>query len=186
MILGAALVGAIAFGLTRRPSPLFLNVLPPQPTAIPAPTPTAGMVRFHIVGPVTAPGVYTLPTGALVQDALQAAGGPTADADVERLNLAEQIQDQQQIIVPRRMTVPTPRPEDVRTKGIEIDLLVDINTANSEMLQELPGIGPVLAGRIINYRDENGDFTDVEELTNVNGIGDKTMDKLRPLIIVGQ
>lgn len=186
IILGAALVGAIAFGLTRRPSPLILNVLPPQATPIPAPTPTAGMVRFHIVGPVKTPGVYALPAGALVQDALQAAGGPTADADVEHLNLAEQIQDQQQIIVPERLTAPTPGSNSVRTKGIEIDLLVDINTADSETLQELPGIGPVLARRIIDYRDENGDLTDVEELTNVNGIGDKTMDKLRPLITVGQ
>jgi competence protein ComEA len=153
---------------------------------MPTQFPTAGIVRFHIVGPVKTPGVYTLPAGALVQDALQAAGGPTADSDVERLNLAEQIQDQQQIVVPTRMTAPTPGSNNTRTKGIEIELLVDINTANSEMLQELPGIGPVIAGRIIDYREENGEFTDIEELADVKGIGEKTLDKLRPLITTGQ
>jgi competence protein ComEA len=184
-MLGTALVGAIAFGLARRPSPIILNVLPPQPTRMSTPAPTAGIVSCHIVGPVKAPGVYSLPAGALVQDALQAAGGPTGEADVERLNLATQVRDQQQIIVPRRVAEPTPGPDNVRTKEIGIDVVVDINTADSETLQGLPGIGPVLAGRIIDYRNQIGLFKNIDELVDVKGIGDKILDRLRPLITAG-
>jgi competence protein ComEA len=187
IIIGTALVGAVAFGLAHRPSPVVVNVVPPQPTRYlaPIPTPTAGMARVHILGSVKAPGVYTMPAGALVQDALEAAGGSTADADIEQLNLAAEVEDHQQIVVPRRITEATPEEYNVRTKGIPVNNLIDINAADSKTLQELPGIGPVLAGRIIEFREQKGAFTDIEELVDVKGIGDKMMEKLRPLITVG-
>lgn len=184
LILGVALVGAVGYGLMHRPPPLVLKVLPPEPTPLPTPTLTPAPVRLHIVGPVRTPGVYTLPPGASVADAIQAAGGPTEDADLERLNLAVEVQDQDQIVVPRRFAVPTRGTQSAPKEPSSG--LVNINTADSETLQTLPGIGPVLAGRIIDHRNEHGRFTTIEELIYVKGIGDATMEKLRPLITIGQ
>lgn len=158
-------------------------MLPPQPTPLPTPLPTPGPLCCHVVGPVNSPGVYTLPPGSRVQDALQAAGGPTADADLERLNLAAVVQDQDQIIVPRRTMGLTPG-SSPSVRGSSIDL-VNVNTADSETLQTLPGIGPVLAGRIIDYRNAHGPFDTVESLMEVKGIGAATLEKLRLLITLG-
>jgi competence protein ComEA len=183
LILLLSLVGAVGYGLAHRPPSLKLTVLPPQPTPLPTPLLTAGPVRFHIVGPVNAPGVYTLPPNSRVQDALQAAGGPTADADLEQLNLAAVVQDQDQIIVPRRIMGLAPGTSSpVRGLGAN---LVNVNTADSETLQTLPGIGPVLAGRIIDYRNEHGPINSIESLVEVKGIGEATLEKLRLLITLG-
>jgi competence protein ComEA len=184
LALGAALVGAIGYGLANRPSAVILSVLPPQPTPLPTLTATPGPVRCYIVGPVKKPGVYTLPPGALVEHAIQAAGGPTADADLEQLNLAAVVQDQDQITVPRRPVVPIPSEQGTPERpGNE---LVNINTADSETLQTLPGIGPILAERIIALRNERGPYEKIEDLINVKGIGTITLEKLSPLITVGR
>jgi competence protein ComEA len=183
LILALALFGAVGYGLAHRPPSLELTVLPPQPTPLPTPVPTPGPIRCHVVGPVNAPGVYALPFGSRVQDALQAAGGPTADADLERLNLAAVVQDQDQIIVPRR-TVGLMPGTSPAVRGPSTDL-VNVNTADNETLQTLPGIGPALAGRIIDYRNANGPFDTIESLVEVKGIGTATLEKLRLLITVG-
>jgi competence protein ComEA len=183
LILTLAMAGAVGYGLMHRPRPLVLTVLPPQPTSLPTPKPTAAPVRCHVVGAVRTPGVYTLPPGALVQDAVLAAGGPSDDADLERLNLATVIQDQEQIIVPEQSAALR-----VNTPGTIVESdggLVNINTADSERLQTLPRIGPVLAGRIIDYRDQHGPFAAVDDLTLVKGIGEATLERLRPLTTVG-
>jgi competence protein ComEA len=177
-IIALALAAAVGYGLAHRPPPVTLIVLPPQPTSLPTPTPTAAPLCCHVTGQVIAPGVYTLSPGAEVQDAIQAAGGASVDADLERLNLAAVVQDHQQIVVPRRSTDSNAL--DGPSAG-----LVNINTAGSETLQTLPGIGPALAGRIIDYRDAHGPFVAVEDLLNVKGIGEVTLEKLRPLISVG-
>lgn len=175
-VIALALAGAVGYGLLHRPPPLTFTVLPPQPTPLPTPTPSAAPVRCHVVGPVSAPGVYTLPPGARVQDALRAAGGATGEADLERLNLAAVIQDQQQIVVPKRQATPLP--------GAGTGL-VNVNTAGSETLQTLPGVGPVIADRIIAYREAHGLFATIDDLIAVKGVGEMTLEKLRPLIIVG-
>jgi competence protein ComEA len=182
-IIALALVGAAGYGLAHRPPPLNFTVLPPPPTPLPTPAPTAAPVRCHVVGAVNAPGVYSLPPGSLVQDAIQSAGGPAADANLEQLNLAAVIQDQEQIVVPQRQAASAPGAPDA-PEGSATGL-VNINTADSETLQTLPGIGPALAGRIIDYRDEHGPFVTVDDLTAVKGIGEATLEKLRPLITVG-
>jgi competence protein ComEA len=179
LIVALALIGAVGYGLAHRPPPLTLAVLPPPPTPLPTATPSPAPLHCHVVGPVNAPGVYTLPPGATVQDAIRAAGGPSADADLERLNLAVVVQGQQQIVVPRRQVAPG-------APGGTGSGLLDINAADSETLQTLPGIGPVLAGRIIEYRDEHGPFATVDDLINVKGIGQATLEKLRPLIAVNR
>jgi competence protein ComEA len=180
---GIALLGAVGYGLAHRPSPVILNMHPPQPTALPTPTTAPTNLHCHILGAVRNPGVYTLPPGALIRDAVQAAGGLTPDADLERLNLAAAVQDHEQIIVPRRSTAVTPRATGAPDRsGVQI---VDINTADCDTLETLPGIGPVLAQRILDYREQHGPFSDISELIAVKGIGEKTMDQLRPIITVG-
>jgi competence protein ComEA len=181
-IMGLVLLGSVGYGLAHRPPALALTVLPPAPTPLPTPAPTAAPVRCHVVGAVNTPGVYTLPPGAAVQQAVAAAGGPAADADLESVNLAAAVQDQQQIVVPRRPATGRSG-ESILTSSS--DALININTADSEALETLPGIGPALAARIIAYREENGPFGTVDDLLNVKGIGEVTLDKLRPLISAG-
>ena len=184
LISALALVGAVGYGLMHRPSPLVLNVWPSQATPLPTSVPTAAAVRCHVVGPVAVPGVYTLLPGSLVEDAIRAAGGPTTDADLDRLNLAEEIQDQVQIVVPTRTEARAANSPNVPVKpGGD---LIKVNSCDANLLQTLPGIGPVLAGRIIDYRDENGPFDTVDDLIEVKGIGEATLEKLRPLITVGR
>jgi competence protein ComEA len=183
LILALALFGAVGYGLVHRPPPLVLTVLPPQPTSLPTPKPTAAPVHCHVIGAVRTPGVYTLPPGALVQDAILVAGGPSDDADLERLNLATVVQDQEQIVVPKRSAaLKFDAPGNIVGSD---DGLVNVNTADGERLETLPRIGPVLAERIIDYRDQHGPFAAVDDLILVKGIGEATLEQLRPLITVG-
>jgi competence protein ComEA len=182
-VVAAALVGAVAYGLTHQPSRVVLSISPPKQTLTPSTTATASPVRCHVVGAVHAPGIYTLPPGACINDVLHVAGGPTTDADLESVNLAAEIQDHQQVIIPRLsrmidLTAPA-------TKHKTVDGLVNINDADSGVLQTLPGIGPVLADRIIEYRLRHGPFTSVDELIEVKGIGEMTLEKLRAAVTVG-
>jgi competence protein ComEA len=150
--------------------------------------PAAVSVRCHIVGAVLTPGVYTLPSNARIQDAIAAAGGPALDADLEQLNLAAAVLDQQQIIVPTRASSPRASSQGravTNEDSLFVPRLVDINEADSKTLQTLPGIGPVLAERIIAYRDEHGPFASVEELASIKGIGPATLEQLRFLITAG-
>jgi len=183
-ILMLALAGAVGYGLTHRPPALVLTVLPPPPTALPTFTPGAGAGLksscSHVVGAVHAPGVYTLPRGARVRDAIRAAGGATADADLERVNLAALVQDQQQIVVPGLAAYTSGGP------GVGGEALVDVNIADCAMLQTLPGIGPVMAERIIAYREANGPFHRLEDLIQVKGIGEATLEKLRPCVTISE
>jgi len=141
-------------------------------------------IVVHIEGAVNQPGVYTMPYGSRINDVLALAGGPTEEADLARINLAAFLADAQQVIIPR-----------VREEG-EDDLvpeaadplqdsgLVNINTADQAQLTTLPGIGPVLTGNIIAYRETHGPFTTIEELGNVPRIGAVTLENLRDLITI--
>ncbi len=177
LVVALALAGAVGYGLANRPPDVTLTVLPPPSTPLPTLAPSAAPVRVHVLGAVNEPGVYTLPPALLVRDAIEAAGGASADADLERLNLAAVLQDQQQVIVPSQQAGAAP--------GSPGGGLVNINTADSEILQILPSIGPATAEKIIAYRDENGPFLTVDDIIGVKGIGDVTLEKLRPLISVG-
>jgi competence protein ComEA len=112
------------------------------------------------------------------------AGGPSDDADLERLNLATTVQDQEQIVVPKRPAVLRFDAPGSVVVGSDAGL-VNINTADGEILQTLPRIGPVLARRIIDYRQEHGPFNAVDDLILVKGIGEETLERLRPLTAVG-
>jgi competence protein ComEA len=134
-----------------------------EPTGADSPT-----AFVHVVGQVTRPGLYELPAGSRVVDAIAAAGGFTASADQTQLNLAQVIEDGQQIVVLAQGAVPAP------SAGLAgAGATVDINTADATALETLDGIGPSLAQRILDYRTAHGGFRTVNDLQNVPGIGPK-------------
>jgi competence protein ComEA len=162
-----------------------------------APTGSAQVV-VHVVGRVRRAGVVRLPAGARVEQAIAAAGGPRRDADLTRLNLARVLVDGEQVRVPRPGEPLEPQggggPPVGSGPGASPGLAggagssgpspapVDINTATLAELDTLPGVGPVLAQRILDWRAQNGRFTSVDELGEVSGIGDAVLARLRPLV----
>ena len=150
-------------------------------------TASAAVLVVDVVGQVNRPGVVHLAEGARVLDAVNAAGGATARADLAAVNLARKVVDGEQIFVPRPgQAVPVPGPVTGTGPGSGSAgaAPVDLNTATEAELDALPGIGPVLAGRIVAWRQEHGRFTRVDELGEVSGIGDTLLKRLRPLVRV--
>lgn len=153
----------------------------------------AGDVVVDVVGRVRRPGVVHLPQGSRVEQAVTAAGGARSDADLSRVNLARLLVDGEQIVVPRPGEPATPAEV---VEGAPVGAAasvtagaaghptgpVDVNTATLAELDTLPGVGPVLAQRIVDWRTQNGRFTSVDELGEVSGIGDAVLARLRPLV----
>lgn len=172
----AALIALILVGggvlASRRPQPKPLEI------QIPTPSPTVErVIRVHIAGAVVNPGVYTLKDGDRVTDAIAAAGGFTEDANRDALNLAARLADGQKITVPR-MGEPTP----VAGPGEETQGKVNINTATQAQLEALPGIGPVTAQRIIEFRTRNGPFKSLEDLKIQKLVPASTFEKIKDKI----
>ena len=158
-----------------------------------------------MTGAVRSPGVYYLSTDARVHEAIEKAGGKTDRADLHSLNLAAKVRDGEQIYVPEVREVPdagqarpvssaaknftspssaaSPQPSVKRSASSD-GARININTATSQELQTIRGIGPTMARRIIEYRQTSGGFSTVDDLTNVKGIGEKTLEKLRDSIAV--
>lgn len=183
------IVGGVIGYFTPRPRAAPITVITPEPTATPTPTPTPAPLRVYVTGAVQAPDVYYLPVGSLVRDAVLAAGGPAPDADLERINLARELQDQQQVYVPRKGEEP---PVPVISEGVPVQAAsasararVNINTATVEELQQLPRVGPALAQRIAAYREMYGPFRRIEDLMQVSGIGEAIFAAIRDYITVG-
>jgi competence protein ComEA len=139
----------------------------------------AATVFVHVSGAVAAPGLYVLRGGARVVDAVGAAGGFADGADQTAVNLARQVGDGEQLLVP--VVGAAPGPASSAESG---DGRVNLNTADAAALDTLPRIGPAMAARIIEWRDANGRFTSVEDLLSVPGIGDKMLQTLRDLVTV--
>lgn len=163
-----------------------------QPAAdLPGPTDlntVSGHVLVHVAGAVLAPGLVEVAAGARVADAIAAAGGAAPDADAGRLNYARPVTDGERIDVPRVGDDTADGGEagsgGATSGGIRPDGRVDLNLATAEELETLPGVGPVLASRIVAHRDEHGPFVDVGQLRQVSGIGDKTFQRLADLVAV--
>lgn len=129
----------------------------------------------HIVGEVNAPGMYQLPLGARLVDAVFAAGGLTLEADNASVNLARELSDGEQVIVFKIG-------EDGSAASLTPGGLISINRAGDKQLEELPGVGPALAGRIIAWREANGGFKSKNDLLKVSGIGDSIFSGFVDLI----
>jgi competence protein ComEA len=187
IVIISALVIVILVGVgwlwTKRPRPEPLTISTPtlQPTPTPAP------LRVYVTGAVAHPDVYFLPPQSIVKDAIAAAGGATDEADMDRINLAVELSDQQQVYVPRKGEeegVAAPPDGNVADPASAAGTKVNINRASITELDTLPGVGPAIAQRIVDYRTEYGDFSTIEDITNVKGIGPATFEKLKDQITV--
>ena len=138
----------------------------------------------HVAGAVHRPGLYELSAGARVADALRAARGPLRRADVDSLNLAEPVVDGAKVEVPvRGSAAPGTVPAVVPSASPSV-AVVDLNIADAAALETIPGVGPVTAAAILEYRTEIGSFTSVDQLLEVSGIGPVTLENLRPYVTV--
>jgi competence protein ComEA len=156
-------------------------VAPPTETAT---APTAVVV--DVVGAVRRPGLYRLAQGARIADAVSRAGGATRKADLALINLAAPLADGEQVVVPRRgsaaLAAPSGATGSSATPGVPAGGPVHLSTATLEQLDSLPGIGPVTAQKILDYRQKHGAFTSVDELDAVPGIGPARLDQLQDLV----
>ena len=196
MLLGALLLVVGYWWWQGRARPVVTVPDPVTTVSAPASSVPLGEVTVHVRGRIARPGVVTLPAGSRVVDAIEAAGGVKAGASIGALNLARLLVDGEQVAVGVRGEKGDPSgipaggtdagssgaPEGGPSGG---GALLDLNAATASELEELPGIGPVLAERIVQWREDNGRFTDVEVLGEVSGIGDALMAQLRPLVRVG-
>lgn len=166
-------------------------------------------VSVHLVGAVVSPGVYTVPEGTRLGDVVEKAGGATGEAELARVNLARAVQDGEQIHVPSKGE-EDPSTETSNISGVKADSTaapsksaraldntshqtnqsssataqtLNLNQASEVELQELPGVGPVTAREIVQWREQNGPFSTVDALDDIPGIGAKTLEKLRPFLV---
>lgn len=178
----AALVATFAAAWwSARPDAPMAAVVLPSATSTTAVAATEEMF-VHVAGAVARPGVYRLAAGARVADAIEAAGGAAADADLDRTNLAAPVTDGSQVFVVRRgEAAPAGATSPA---GQSADTIIDLNTASVEELDSLPGIGPATAQAIVDHRTENGPFKSVEELLEVRGIGEAKLAQIRKRVRV--
>ncbi len=148
-------------------------------------------VIIHIAGAVENPGVYQLKSTDRIVDAVKIAGGAAEEANLDLINLAALLKDGQKIIIPYKISNET-------DEGINKNMFnniqseyyfssntkININTADTNMLQTLPGIGPVLSGKIIEYRNKNGFFVEIDDIQDVSGIAEKKYEGIKDLICV--
>lgn len=140
-------------------------------------------IMVDVGGDVKAPGVYEFSENERVVDALKRAGGATGDADLDLINLAARLEDGQKVLIPRKTLQPEAAPP---APGIEPQLgvvapdsKINLNSATAEQLDEIDGIGPVLAERIVDYRKTKGSFSSVDQLREIEGIGEKKFARLK-------
>ena len=163
---------------------LLLAIRPPRGETVRLmPPPTSQPILVYVAGAVAEPGVYPLPVGCRVRDAIQASGGLLPEADQNALNLAAFLEDGQRLYIPFRPG-PGPSPEASVEPEISAQTPININTATVEQLVSLPGIGPILAQRIVDYRQANGAFQRAGDLLEVAGIGPTSFERIRQLITV--
>ena len=146
----------------------------------------AGVLAVHVAGQVRRPGLYRLPAGSRVADAVEAAGGPAEGAWLDGINLAAPLADGVQVYVPGRdqADMGIPGGPGASRGFLGPPLPLDLNRATAEQLEALPGIGPALAERIVAYRRQHGPFRRLEDLTRVSGVGPKTVEALRAYVTV--
>jgi competence protein ComEA len=162
---------------------ILLLLSPPRGhpvTLVPLPTPEPYTV--DLCGAVVLPGVYRLEPGTIAADAIAAAGGVTEKADLAAINLAAEIKDGQKLFIPYLQ--PTNIPGEQPLPAQPGSGLINLNLAGAPELEQLPGIGPATAKKIVEYRDSHGPFLSVEDLLNVSGIGPAKLEQIRDFVTV--
>ncbi len=163
--------------LTLNPAPTPTQTIPPRPTATPAP------IVVQIYGQVINPGIYYLEKDARLNDLVTAAGGLTIQADIVRINQAILLRDGDYLYIPANgedfPETANNAPQNLRfSESDAFDYPLNINMASQAAFESLPGIGPAKAAEIIQYRDSKGGFSAIEDLLNVPGIGQTTLDRI--------
>ncbi len=159
-----------------------------QPDVTAAPPADPARIGVDVVGAVQQPGLYYLPPEARVDDAVKAAGGFAPDADRDGVNLAARLKDEQQLRIPH---VEEVAPQAARAAAVpaadatDQPARIDLNTADAQALEALPGIGPATARQIVEYRSAHGPYRSVEQLDDVPGIGPGTINALRDRVTIG-
>lgn len=163
---------------------MVTNVPQPQPVSAPEPSVAAAVqpakIFVHLVGEVAKPGIYELESGARVMDAIFAASGFTKIAEQSSVNLARELTDGEQVIV---LKVGEFQPTATSISGLSV-ASISLNRASAAELEALPGVGPALAGRIVDWRQANGGFKKKEDLLNISGIGDKLFAGLKNQVVL--
>ncbi len=188
-VLGGILTGLLLSGLVR----LFtlpktdqpITVVTMTPNLTPDPTAIIEMIKVQVAGSVNQPGVYELAKGSNIDDAIQAAGGPSATAKTDLINLVTVLEDGQRIYIPGMDDTPS-SDLDQNQRSVELSLagVININTASQQELESLPGIGAVKAKAIIEYRTQNGYFLSIDDLVKVSGIGQSILNQVKDFITV--
>ena len=186
-LLAALVAGAVV--LRGRPQEVALPAVvssgAPLPGASADPAPDAGgQLVVSVAGKVLRPGVIRLPPGSRVDDAVRAAGGPLPGASTGLLNLARRLVDGEQVLVGVDAPPGAPAAGSGGTTGATAGGLLDLNTATTSDLDALPGIGPVLAQRIVDWRTKHERFASVDQLREVTGIGEAKFEDLRGAVTV--
>ena len=183
LLLGALVVAGPRLARTRAASPS--PAVQPAPVETVASAPQRQVLVVHVVGAVRRPGLLRLPEGARVADAVRRAGGATRRADLSAVNLAAPLVDGTQVLVPRRVEASAAgaggagaEPGPAAAPGGRVSL----SSATVEELDELPGVGPVTAEKIVDYRTAHGPFASVDDLDAVPGIGPARLEQLRELV----
>jgi competence protein ComEA len=209
VLLGAGLLLPRPAGPTRGATVSTDSTVPPQSATIAQATasPAPAEIAVYVCGAVKRPGVYSFAPGSRVVDALQQAGGPLPEADVEQINLAQPLSDAMKVMVPRKGQVLAadqyPALASSSNDGPSVGThrrgrhsrggsrgahklapgqTLDVNTATADELVQLPGVGPSLAQRIVDYRQQYGPFQTIDDLQNVPGIGPSKFDRLSPFV----
>ena len=173
--------------IVRRPTSGRVEILPP-PTITTAPPATPVVLVVYVSGAVTNPGVYELPEDSRIEHAIESAGGFAIDAFRPGINLARSVSDGQQIHIPNEKEAYAPAPIAISSfeesdSSISSSGPININAASVDELTTLPGIGPAIANRIIEFRQSNGRFRSIEEIKKVRGIGDATFANVKDSIV---
>ena len=174
-VAAAALVLVLGLGRIGAGGSTDGAAAPPAGIEVRADRDGGGRAVVHVAGAVRRPGVYRMPGGARVEAAVRRAGGPTRRADLGAVNLAAEVQDGRQILVPRRAPGGGAAASPAPAEGQPLNL----NTATLEQLDTLTGVGPTTAQKILDAREEQGGFGSIEELGEIPGIGDARMATLR-------
>lgn len=183
-VVGVTVAGAGFWYVRSLPAPVQVRS-GPSGAFVAAPTASASpatVILVDVAGWVRRPGVYEFAEGARVIDAIDAAGGARPGAVLSSLNLAAPLVDGTQVLVPKESQSAPTTETGTGTSGATG--LVNVNSATNAELETLPGIGEVIAQAIVDHRTENGPFTSVEQLVDVSGIGDATLENIRELVTV--
>lgn len=178
------LVGAGLWYLRSLPRPVEVRSAAVSPPVVSAsPSAEAAVLLVDVAGWVREPGVYEFHEGDRVIDAIEAAGGARHGAALESINLAAPLADGTQVLVPRSAPVASGGESSAVTGGAT-PTKININTGSATELEALPGIGEVIAQRIVDYRTQNGPFASIDQLLEVSGIGDAILAEVRDLVTV--